>query len=221
MRIAARQLSTLMTTRVRARRGMAARRLDTLEHLRSVLCAVASPEELLRAATRVAATAFGDYCIADVIDRRGDATRIAIAHPDASRVVKLDVAVAVARKESSLNMRVERLLEEGRGEMMARVSSPYRARALGDIALLAGDTVRSYMASVVSAGGAPIAVITLARVYDGSPYRGDEVAFLDTIAAWTGLAMENASRRERGSRPPTGRFLPFRTVAHSALLRKI
>lgn len=208
MRIAARQLSTLMTTRVRARRGMAARRLDTLEHLRSVLCAVASPEELLRAATRVAATAFGDYCIADVIDRRGDATRIAIAHPDASRVVKLDVAVAVARKESSLNMRVERLLEEGRGEMMARVSSPYRARALGDIALLAGDTVRSYMASVISTP-APAAVLTLARVHDTPAYRGDDHAFLETIAAWTGLAMENSARRERSSGTSTGRFPRF------------
>lgn len=197
-----------MTTRVRARRGMAARRLDTLEHLRSVLCAVASPEELLGAAARVAATAFGDYCIADLIDRRGDTTRIALAHPDASRAVKLDVAVALARKEMDPNTRVERLLERGRGEMTARVSSPYRARVLGDITLLSGDTVRSYMASVISTT-APSAVITLARVHDAPPYRGDDHAFLETIAAWTGLAMENASRRERAPRVSSGRFPRF------------
>lgn len=159
-----------MKIRLRARRGMAARRLDALEHLRSELCAVASPEELLRGAARVAASTFGDYCVADLIDRRSATRRIAIAHPDDSRIVRLDVAVALARKESAVNARVERLLESGRGEIVARVTSSYRARAIADIALLAG---------------------------------------------------ENASRRERGSRTPTRRFPPFRTLAHSALLRKI
>lgn len=165
--------------------------------------------ELLRGAARVAACTFGDYCVADLIDRRSATRRIAIAHPDGSRIVRLDVAVALARKESALNARVERLLETGSGELVPRVTSTYRARALADVALLSGDAVRSYMASIVSTGGAPIAVITLARVYDGAPYRADEHAFLDTIAAWTGLAMENASRRERGSRTPTRRFPRF------------
>lgn len=214
-------LEQAMRIRLRARRGTAARRLDALEHLRFELCAVASPEEVIRGATRVAASAFGDYCVADQIDRRGASRRIAIAHPDDSRLVRLDVAVALARKESAPNARIERLLETGSGELMPRVTSTYRARALADVALLSGETVRSYMASIVSTGGAPIAVLTLARVYDGSPYRRDEHAFLDTLAAWTGLAMENALRRERSSGAPTGRFPPLRTVAHSSLLRKI
>lgn len=189
-----------MKARVRAKRGIAARRLDALDQLRRALVIEATPEDLLRATARVLAAAFGDYCVADMIDRRGSASRLVIAHPDESRFVKLDVAVELARKELAVNVRIERLLAIGTGEMMARVGAGYRARSLGDLLLLAGVDVQSYMASIVWTSGAPIGVLTMARAHALKRYRDDDHAFLDAAAEWTGLAMENALRRERQPR---------------------
>lgn len=205
-----------MKARLRAKRGMAARRLDALEQLRSALLAETTPEELLRASARVLAGAFGDYCIADMIDRRGSASRLTIAHPDESRLVKLDVAVELARRAMAVNVRVERLLAVGTGELVSKVSANYRARSLADLTLLAGADVQSYMATVVCTSGSPIAVLTMARTHALKGYRDDDRAFLDGVAEWTGLAMENALRRERqprasgsppalSSRPPKSR----------------
>jgi len=149
---------------------------------------------MLRSIAALLAEEVGEYCIVDSIDRHGTLKRLAVEHPDRSRVPRLDALVVATAPGHSA--RAERLLASSRGEIAPKVSETFARRSLDDVVLLRGEVVRSYMAAVVTAGDAPIAVLTLVTVTGARRYRPDELAFLEQIADFTGLAVENALRRE-------------------------
>lgn len=190
----------------RLKRGEAAKRLDVLSRLRGLLRSRDAPDRTLRAVGGLLALELGEYCFVDVVDKNGVLQRLAIEHPDASRVVKLEVAAA--SMVLSPVGRAARLLGQGAGELSSRVTEAYRERALADITLLKGEAPRSYMASVVIVNDEPVAVLTLVSTHPVRRYREDERAFVDAVAEWTGLALEGPLRKEREPRatlpPPSG-----------------
>ncbi len=196
----------------RAARGTAIRQLEALSELRHVLRSGAAPEKILGEVASIAASRIGHYCLVDTVDRRGVTTRLTIAHADAGRRVKLDVALQAARAAPTVNPRVTRLIAGGKSEILptVRVSST-RARLLADVKLLEGEEVCSYLASIVFVNGVAVAVITLVRTDVKRPFDAGDRSLLEAIADWTGLGIENAQRREDG---------PQRKVAQPAPPRR-
>lgn len=191
----------------RPRRGAANKQLDTLASLRRLLRSPVDPERMLKSIASLLAVDVGQYCIVDVVDRRGAVRRLDIQHADASRQARLRVACHDAT--FPVGGRVARLLERGGSELVARVSDAARTQKLADIVLLRDEPVRSYVAATVSVSGAPMAVLTLVATHGTRRYDDDERAFLETVADWTGLGVENALRREAQPRasvapPPPG-----------------
>lgn len=159
---------------------------------------------MLRGVAQVLAEEVGHYCLVDVVDRRGALRRLEISHPDASRQARLRVLSDDARFPSE--GRVHRLFEKPITELTPRVSEGVRNGRLADIELLRDEHVKSYMAATVIVNGAPMAVITLVATHGTRRYDEDERAFLEEVADWTGLGLENALRREaqpRTSLAPT------------------
>lgn len=161
---------------------------------------------MLRSVARLLAVEIGQYCVVDVVDRRGSIRRLVIEHPDASRQGRLRVACDDA--ELDAEGRVARLFERGGSELTARVTEAVRARQLGDVVLLKDDVVKSYMAAAVVVNGSSMAVLTLVATHGTRRYDEVERAFLEQIADWTGLGVENALRREAQPKtsvaPPPG-----------------
>jgi GAF domain-containing protein len=177
----------------RSKRGIAARQLGLLDELRPVLRAEVSPERMLRSVATVLAGS-GDYCIADVIDAHGRMRRVEIAHADPSRRERL--RVAAQDTTHTHDGRVARLLESARSELVPAVSRAVASDRLSDIVLLHGERFRSYMAAAVAVAGSPMAVLTMVRTDAGRAFCSDDLAFLDVVAGWSGLGLENALRRE-------------------------
>ncbi len=191
----------------RTRRGAANKQLDTLGSLRRLLRAPVDPERMLRSVATLLAVEIGQFCVVDVVDRRGVMRRLEIQHADASRHARLRVACHDATFPAG--GRVARLLERGGSELTARVTESTRTQKLADLAVLRDEHVKSYMAATVGVNGAPMAVLTLVATHGTRRYDDDERAFLDQIADWTGLGVENALRREAQPRtsvapPPPG-----------------
>lgn len=187
----------------RVKRGAANRRLDLLAKLRPLLRARVDPERMLRSVTSLLAVEIGQYCIADVVDAHGGLRRLEIEHADPSRRARLRVASEDAVLEP--NGRVARLAATGGSEVMGRVTEGAKSRSLGDIRLLDGDRVRSYMAAAVPVNGATMAVLSLVVTNGTRRYDDADLGFLVNVAEWTGLGLENALRREpqaRATLPP-------------------
>lgn len=186
----------------RAKRGVATRHLDLLAKLRPLVRAAVEPERMIRSVTSLLAVEIGQYCIADVVDRRGGLKRLEIEHADPSRRARLRVACEDAVLEP--NGRVARLVASGGHECVGRVSDAARVRSLGDIQLLDGEKTRSYMSATVHANGAVVAVLTLVVAHGTRKYDDADLAFLVAVADWLGLGLENASRAptSRQSVPP-------------------
>src|SRR5688572_4238795 len=110
----------------RAKRGAATKRLDLLAKLRPLVRAAVEPERMIRSVTSLLAVEIGQYCIADVIDRRGGLRRLEIEHADPSRRARLRVACEDALFEPT--GRVARLSANGGHEHVPRVSDAARAR---------------------------------------------------------------------------------------------
>ena len=178
----------------RAKRGAATKRLDLLAKLRPLVRASVEPERMIRSVTSLLAVEIGQYCIADVVDRRGGLTRLEIEHADPSRRARLRVACEDAVFEP--NGRVAKLVAHGGHECVPRVSDAARARSFGDIQLLDGEKTRSYMAATVQANGSVVAVLTLVVAHGTRRYDDADLAFLVAVADWLGLGLENASRRD-------------------------
>ena len=187
-----------------------------------MLRAEVTPERMLRSIANVLA-ASGDYCIADVIDAHGRMRRIEIAHADPSRREKLRVAAQdVQHGERG---RVARLLHDGGSEMVPSVTRAVATERLADIVLLRGELVRSYIAAPISVSGTPMAVLTLVRTQARHAFGADDLAFLDVIADWTGLGLENALRRELQPRasvapPPASTTQPSEDPLRHVRLRR-
>lgn len=159
---------------------------------------------MIRSVTSLLAVEIGQYCIADVVDRRGGLRRLEIEHADPSRRARLRVACEDAVLEP--NGRVGRLAANGGHECVGRVSDAARARSFGDIQLLDGEKTRSYMAAAVQTNGTVVAVLTLVVAHGTRRYDEADLAFLVAVADWLGLGLENASRREgHASRAPAAR----------------
>lgn len=157
---------------------------------------------MLRSVTSLLAVEIGQYCIADVVDDRGTASRLEIEHADPSRRARLRVACEDA--VFAPDGRIARLVASRGSELLARVSPAARARSLGDIRLLDDATARSYMAATVDVEGAAVAVLTLIIAHGTRRYDEADLAFLRAVAEWTALGMENALRRDarhRSTRP--------------------
>lgn len=189
----------------RAKRGAATKRLDLLAKLRPLVRAAVEPSLMIRSVTSLLAVEIGQYCIADVVDRRGHLRRLEIEHADPSRRARLRVACEDAVFEP--HGRVARLVANGGSEHVGRVSDAARARSFGDIQLLDGEKTRSYMAATVHVSGAVVCVLTLVVAHGTRRYDDSELAFLGAVADWLGLGLENATRREangssRASVPP-------------------
>ena len=158
-----------------------------------MLRAEGTPERILRSVANMLA-ASGDYCIADIIDAHGRMRRLEIAHADPSRREKLRIAAEDVRHAE--NGRVARLLREGSSEMVASVKRGAASERLADIVLLRGELVRSYIAAAISVSGTPMAVLTMVKTQARHAFGAGDLAFLEIVADWTGLGMENALRRE-------------------------
>jgi len=195
----------------RSKRGTAARQLRLLEELRPVLRAEVAPERMLRSVATVLAGS-GDYCIADVIDAHGRMRRVEIAHADPSRREKL--RVAAQDTSHTHDGRVARLLHSGSSEIVPAVTRALAGERLADIVLLRGERLRSYMAAAVSVSGSPMAVLTMATTHLDRVFGAADLAFLDVVADWTGLGLENALRREL---QPRASVAPPVSVEHSTL----
>src|SRR5215207_237603 len=174
----------------RAKRGAATKRLDLLAKLRPLVRATVEPERMIRSVTSLLAVEVGQYCIADVVDRRGGLKRLEIEHADPSRRARLRVACEDAVFEP--NGRVARLVASGGSECVGRVSEAARARSFGDIQLLDGEKTRSYMAAAVQMNGSVVAVLTLVVAHGTRRYDDADVSFLVAVADWLGLGLENA-----------------------------
>jgi GAF domain-containing protein len=160
---------------------------------------------MIRSVTSLLAVEIGQYCIADVVDRRGGLKRLEIEHADPSRRARLRVACEDASFEP--NGRVAKLVASGGAECVARVSDAARARSFGDIQLLDGEKTRSYIAAAVHTNGSVVAVLTLVVAHGTRRYDDSDLVFLAGVADWLGLGLENATRREalpakRASVPP-------------------
>lgn len=151
---------------------------------------------MIRSVTSLLAVEIGQYCIADVVDRRGGLKRLEIEHADPSRRARLRVACEDAVFEA--NGRVAKLVASGGHECVGRVSDAARARSFGDVQLLDGEKTRSYMAAAVQANGSVVAVLTLVVAHGTRRYDDADLAFLVSVADWLGLGLENATRRESG-----------------------
>ncbi len=179
--------------KARAKRGIAARQLTLLDELRPLLRAEGTPERMLRSVANVLA-ASGDYCLADIIDAHGRMRRVEIAHADPSRREKLRVAADDTRHAE--DGRVARLLHDGTSEIVPSVTRTIASDRLADIVLLRGELVRSYIATAISVSGTPMAVLTLVKTQARHAFGACDLAFLEVVADWTGLGLENALRRE-------------------------
>lgn len=187
----------------RAKRGAAGKRLDLLAKLRPLVRAPVDAERMIRSVASLLAVEVGQYCIADVVDRRGTLRRLDIEHADPSRRARLHVACEDAIFEPG--GRVARLVASGTGELVARVSEAARARLLSDVQLLDGERVRSYMAAPVTVNGATMALLTLVVTNGARRYDDADHAFLCGVAEWAALGIENSLRREaqpRATTPP-------------------
>jgi GAF domain-containing protein len=176
------------------KRGVAARRLLVVSKLRGLLRSDVTAERMLRSVASLLARELGDYCIADVLGKRGVIERVVIEHADPSLRTQLQVAAEVT--VHAPQGRVGRLLARGGSERIARLTETSRTRALADVDLPRGTTLRSYMAATVSVGGTPLGVLSLISTTKGRQFSEDEHAFLCALADWSGLGLENALRRE-------------------------
>jgi GAF domain-containing protein len=176
------------------KRGSASKRVEVLAKLAPLLRAPVEGERMLRSVATLLAAEIGQYCIIDGLDRNSELRRLEIEHADASRRARLRVLCEDA--VFSPTGRVVRMLAKGTSEIVSSVEGGARARALSDLSLLRDETVKSYMASTVSMGGAAIAVITLVVTQGTRQYGADELAMLEAAAEWIGLGLENALRRE-------------------------
>jgi GAF domain-containing protein len=183
-----------MPSAKRSRRGASLKHLVTLTELRRILRAHVDPEKMLRGVAQLLAVEIGHFCLVDVVDRRGAFRRLEIQHADASLHARLRVACDDTR--FSPGGRVARLFEVAGSELVARVTDGVRKGRLADITLVRDEGVKSYMAAAVVVNGAPMAVLTLVATHGTRRYDADERAFLEEVADWVGLGLENALRRE-------------------------
>jgi GAF domain-containing protein len=183
-----------MVNTARGKRRSASKRLDLLARLRPLLRAPVESERMLRSVMTLLAVELGQYCIADLLDEHGTRKRVGVEHADPSYRARLRHVCDDASLPAG--GRVARMLARGGSELVPRVTEATRARAVGDIVLLGGEKVRSYMASTVFASGTPVAVLTLVTSLGTRRYGRDDLAVLEEVADWTGLGLENALRRE-------------------------
>jgi GAF domain-containing protein len=183
-----------MPVAARKKRGVAAARMAIMDRLRPLLRAAVDPERMLRSVTSLLAVEIGQYCIADVSDRRGSIRRLDIEHADVSRRPRLRIICEDTQLDGVA--RVGKLFTAGGTEIHGRVTDAIRTRHLTDVVLLKGESVRSYMAAAVPVTGSTMAIFTLVTTHGPRRYGEDDLAFLRTVAEWTGLGVENALRRE-------------------------
>jgi GAF domain-containing protein len=211
------------------KRGVAARRLQLIGNLRGLLRSDVTGERMYRSVAALLAREMADYCIADVLSRRGVMERLVIEHADPSLRTQLQVAAEVTVLPPQ--GRVGRLLARGGTERIGRLTEATRTRALADVDLPRGPALRSYMAAVISVSGTPLGVLSLISTTKGRQFSEEELEFLGSIADWTGLGLENALRRELQPRatvgpprlsmgPPRLSFGPPASQTTSGMVRK-
>lgn len=181
---------------LRLKRGPLARRFEILAQLRVLLRAEVVPERMLRSVAVMLAQYF-DFCVADIVDARGELRRVEIAHADPGRRERLRVLADETRHPP--DSRVAILLTRGGSEHIARVSRATRARLLGDLVLL-GEPIASEMAVTLVLNGAPMAVLTLLSTSPRHIITGDDLVFMKGAAEWIALGLENATRSQVGRR---------------------
>lgn len=174
------------------RRGVGTKQLTVLDGLRRLLRASTEPEEMLRALTMLLAEELGQYCFCDAFDRHGQLRRVVAAHADPARIQRL----LAACDGTTPGPRVTELLRRGGSDLIAEVTPEQAETELADIDFLDRERVRSYVALTVHVNGSPFALLTLLVTIGQKRYDEDDLAFLEVVADWAGLGLENALRRE-------------------------
>jgi len=179
-----------VTERMRAQRAE-----RFLSQASKTLSASLDHETTLRRVAELAVEEIADWCNVDVVDERGQLTRVALAAADPERLPLADRLRAEYPPEPDAETGTYKVLRTGRPELYAEVSDDLLRQSARDerhLELLRGLGLSSAMVVPMIARGRTVGVITLVASEPGRHYDAEDLEVAQELARRAALAVDNA-----------------------------
>jgi PAS domain S-box-containing protein len=168
-------------------------RLRFLAEASSVLASSLDYEATLRGLAGLAVPALADWCAVDVLLEDQSIRRVAVAHPDPSKV---ELGYELLRRYPlRLDMPEGAVLRSGQSVLLPEITGAMLsafARDAGHLTILRKLNLKSTMVVPLSARGRILGAMSLVSGESGRRYGPDDLALAEELARRAALAVENA-----------------------------
>lgn len=145
--------------------------------------------------SRLLVPRFADWCAIDLLNETGTLERVAVNHPEASKVAIANALFARFPPRPSDPHGAFQVLATGKPEWAADIPEALLESVAHDaehLALIRGLGLRSYICVPLVAGDVPLGVLTLAYAESGRRYRASDLEVAIDLARRASSAVENA-----------------------------
>jgi PAS domain S-box-containing protein len=169
--------------------------LGFLAEVSTVLASSLDYETTLAAVARMAVPHVADWCVVDMLDPGGSIRRLAVAHPDPTKV---ELAWELARHYPPAlgDPRVAlKVIQTGRSEIASEVDDSVLVDSARDpehLAMLRRLGCTSSISAALAARGRTLGVITFAMAESGRRYSRADLPLVEDLARRAALAVDNA-----------------------------
>jgi PAS domain S-box-containing protein len=176
-------------------RRKAERAAEFLAEASRVLASSLDYATTLRSVARLAVPELADWCAVDLLDEGGGLERVAVEHPDASKIEF--VHRLEERYPSDLNAEhgLPRVIRTGRPDMMAEIPEALIEAAARDpehLGLIRELGLKSYIVVPLIARERTLGAITLVHAESGRRYDAQDLALAEELARRAAVAIDNA-----------------------------
>jgi PAS domain S-box-containing protein len=152
-------------------------------------------KETLRTVARLAVPDFADWCAVDLMEPTGEIRRVAVEHPDPSKVEFVRRLQAEYPTDPDAPHGVHHVIRTGEIQFIAEIPDALLEAAARDVEhlrIIRELRLRSYICAPLRTDGAPMGAITFVYAESGRTYGEADLAFVEDVARRAATAIENA-----------------------------
>jgi PAS domain S-box-containing protein len=152
-------------------------------------------EETLRTVARLAVPDFADWCAVDLLEPTGEIRRVAVEHPDPSKVEFVRRIQEDYPTDPDAPHGVHHVVRTGEIQFISEIPDALLESAARDeehLRIIRELRLRSYICAPLGTDPAPMGAITFVYAESGRTYGEADLAFVADVARRAATAIENA-----------------------------
>jgi serine phosphatase RsbU (regulator of sigma subunit)/PAS domain-containing protein len=193
------------------------RRQRFLADAGQLLASSLNDDQTLQRVAELAVPELADWCAIDLVDERGEITRVALAHRDPAKIALAQRLQERYPPDREADSGVGAVLRSGVAELIAEISDEMLEQAAVDeehLEMIRAVGLRSAILAPMRAGEHTIGVMTFVTADSARSLEAHDLAFAEDLALRAGVAVENA-------RLYTERARTAQTLQESLLPRRL